>query len=44
MANFYHNPVVASVALLTKFQADVRDVESEIVNHLLHRYLKCFQL
>ncbi len=34
MANFYHNPVVATIALLTKFQADVRNVESELVNHL----------
>src|SRR4030095_5373286 len=29
MATFYHNPVVATIALLTKFQADVRNVESE---------------
>lgn len=35
MANFYHNPIVATVALLTKFQSDVRNVESELVNHLL---------
>ncbi len=35
MATFYHNPIVASVALLTKFQSDVRNVESELVNHLL---------
>lgn len=34
MATFYHNPVVATIALLTKFQGDVRNVESEIVNHL----------
>jgi gliding motility-associated protein GldM len=34
MANFYHNPVVASIALLTKYQADIRNVESEIINHL----------
>jgi len=34
MANFYHNPVVATIALLTKFQADVRNVESEVINHL----------
>jgi gliding motility-associated protein GldM len=34
MANFYHNPVVATIALLTKFQADVRNVESELINHL----------
>ena len=34
MANFYHNPIVATVALLTKYQADVRNVESELINHL----------
>jgi gliding motility-associated protein GldM len=36
MANFYHNPVVASVALLTKFQTDVKNAESEIINHLFN--------
>ena len=35
MATFYHNPVVASVALLTKMQTDVKNAESEVVNHLL---------
>lgn len=35
MFNFYHNPVVATVALLTKMQTDVKNAESEIVNHLL---------
>jgi gliding motility-associated protein GldM len=35
MANFYHNPVVASVALLTKFQADIKNAESEVINNLL---------
>jgi gliding motility-associated protein GldM len=34
MANFYHNPVVATIALLTKYQADIRNVESELINHL----------
>ncbi len=34
MANFYHNPVVASVALLSKFQADIKNAESEVINHL----------
>jgi gliding motility-associated protein GldM len=34
MANFYHNPVVAQLALFTKYQADVRNVESEVINHL----------
>ena len=35
MFNFYHNPVVASVALLTKMQTDVKNAESEVINHLL---------
>jgi len=35
MANFYHNPVVASVALLTKTQSDIKNAESEMVTHLL---------
>ncbi len=35
MFNFYHNPVVATVALLTKTQTDIKNAESEIVNHLL---------
>ena len=35
MATFYHNPVVASVALLTKMQTDIKNAESEVVNHLL---------
>ena len=35
MANFYHNPVVASVCQLTKFQLDVKNAESDVVNHLL---------
>jgi hypothetical protein len=35
MANFYHNPVVATVALLSKVQSDVKNAESEIVRHLL---------
>jgi len=35
MANFYHNPVVAVVALLTKFQNDVRNAESQIIDDLL---------
>ncbi|MEP7171551.1 MAG: GldM family protein, partial [Bacteroidota bacterium] len=34
MANFYHNPVVASVAMLTKFQADIKNAESEVINNL----------
>lgn len=35
MANFYHNPVVASVALLSKFENDIKNAESEVINHLL---------
>ncbi|MFN8154099.1 MAG: gliding motility protein GldM [Bacteroidia bacterium] len=35
MANFYHNPVVATVALLSKIQTDIKNAESEIVTHLL---------
>jgi len=35
MANFYHNPVVASVALLTKFQNDIRNAESQVIDELL---------
>ena len=35
MYNFYHNPVVATVALLTKYQTDVKNAESEVVSHLL---------
>lgn len=35
MANFYHNPVVATVALLSKIQTDIKNAESELVTHLL---------
>ncbi|MFM9052237.1 MAG: hypothetical protein ACKOKF_07965, partial [Bacteroidota bacterium] len=35
MVNFYHNPVVASVALLTKIQSDVRNAESQVIDELL---------
>jgi gliding motility-associated protein GldM len=35
MVNFYHNPVVATVALLTKFQSDVRNAESQVIDELL---------
>lgn len=35
MLNFYHNPVVATVALLTKFQSDVRNAESQVIDELL---------
>lgn len=40
MANFYHNPVVASVALLTKMEADVKNAESEVINHLYQSITK----
>jgi len=36
MATFYHNPVVASVALLTKMQSDIKNAEAEVTNHLLN--------
>jgi gliding motility-associated protein GldM len=35
MSKFYHNPVVASVALLTKFQNDIRNSESQIIDYLI---------
>lgn len=35
MKSFYHNPVVATVALLSKFQSDVRSAESQITDELL---------
>ncbi len=35
MFNFYHNPVVATEALLTKYQSDVRNAESHITEELL---------
>ena len=35
MMNFYHNPVVATVALLTKLQSDVRNAESQVIDELL---------
>lgn len=34
MFNFYHCPVVATSAILTKFQNDVKNAESEINQHL----------
>jgi gliding motility-associated protein GldM len=34
MAKFYHNPVVAASAILTKFQGDVRNAESHTVDYL----------
>ena len=35
MSKFYHNPVVASVALLTKFQGDIRNSESQLIDYLI---------
>lgn len=35
MKSFYHNPVVATVALLTKYQSDVRTAESQVIDELL---------
>lgn len=35
MANFYHNPIVATITLLTKFQNDIKVAESEVITHLL---------
>lgn len=35
MVNFYHTPVVATVALITKTQSDIKNAESEIVSYLL---------
>ena len=35
MMSFYHNPVVATVALLSKFQSDVRSAESQVTDDLL---------
>ncbi|MBK5286254.1 MAG: gliding motility protein GldM [Bacteroidia bacterium] len=35
MHKFYHNPVVATVALLTKFQTDIKNAESQVIDHIL---------
>lgn len=35
MKSFYHNPVVATVALLTKYQSDVRTAEAQVIDELL---------
>jgi gliding motility-associated protein GldM len=35
MSKFYHNPVVAASAILTKFQGDIRNAESHSVDYLL---------
>ncbi len=36
LMSFYHNPVVATVALLSKFQSDVRTAESQVVEDLFN--------
>jgi gliding motility-associated protein GldM len=36
MMSFYHNPVVASVALLSKFQTDIRNAESQVTEELFN--------
>ena len=36
MMSFYHNPVVATVALLSKFETDVRSAESQITEELFN--------
>ena len=36
MSKFYHNPVVAASAILTKFQGDIRNAESHSVDYLLN--------
>jgi gliding motility-associated protein GldM len=35
MYKFYHNPVVATVALLTKIQGDIKNAESQVIDHIL---------
>ena len=35
MVKFYHNPVVATVALLTKFQGDIKNAESQVIDNIL---------
>ncbi|HNP98190.1 MAG TPA: GldM family protein, partial [Bacteroidia bacterium] len=35
MNSFYHNPIVATVALLTKIQSDIRNAESQVIDDLI---------
>jgi gliding motility-associated protein GldM len=35
MSKFYHNPVVAAAAILTKFQGDIKNAESHSIDYLL---------
>jgi gliding motility-associated protein GldM len=34
MFNFYHNPLAATVVMLSKFQNDIKNAEAAIINHL----------
>ena len=34
--SFYHNPVVATVALLSKFETDIRNAESQVTEDLFN--------
>ncbi len=36
MMSFYHNPVVATVALLSKFETDIRNAESQVAEDLFN--------
>ncbi len=36
MKSFYHNPVVATVALLSKFETDIRNAESQVTEDLFN--------
>ena len=36
MMSFYHNPVVATVALLSKFETDIRNAESQVTEDLFN--------
>ncbi len=35
--NFYHSPVVASIAFISKIQTDVKNTESEVIEYLLSK-------
>ena len=35
MFNFYHNPLAATVVMLSKFQNDIKNAEAAIINHLI---------
>ena len=40
MGNFYHTPLAASITLLSKIQADIKNVEFEVVNKLFQSVSK----